>query len=333
MPTVAVTGVAGFIGDAVARRYIDSGWNVRGLDLRKPDSSDPLTPSPNPRVEYLMGDVTDPQALGELVTGADLVIHTAALVAESGDWREFERINGHAPRAVAIAARDAGARAFVHLSSVMVHGFDFPPECDEAGPLDPARNPYCASKIVSERLLQGLDSPGGFHVHIIRPGDVYGPLSMPWIIRPVQHLRSGTYLQISRSVINHLYIDNLLDAIEVVVAGGEDTNARTYIATDGVATPARDFWQPYADALGKRTLVTVPGWLAEPVVGAVAAVLPVGLRRRLDLDRQSIRYLRRKSRYSAQALRSLGWQPRVDLQEGQRRSLAWLRQVGLLPAS
>jgi len=44
MTTVAVTGVSGFIGDAVARRYADAGATVRGLDRRRPDSADPLTP-------------------------------------------------------------------------------------------------------------------------------------------------------------------------------------------------------------------------------------------------------------------------------------------------
>ena len=49
MTTVAVTGVSGFIGDAVARRYADAGATVRGLDRRRPDPADPLTPDADPR--------------------------------------------------------------------------------------------------------------------------------------------------------------------------------------------------------------------------------------------------------------------------------------------
>ena len=333
MPTIAITGAAGFIGDAIARRYADAGWRVRGLDLRAPDDADLLTPAPDGRVDYRVGSVTDTDAVTGLVEGADVVVHTAALVAESGDWSTFMRLNGAVPRDVAIAARDAGVSSFVHLSSVMVHGFDFPQDCAEDGPLDPAGNPYCASKIVSERLLQGIDVPGTFNVHIIRPGDVYGPLSVPWIVRPVQHLRSGTYLHIAGSVINHIYIDNLVDAIEVVVAAGAPVSGRPFIATDGAATPAGDFWGPYAALLGKHRLITAPGWLAEPIVGAAAAALPARLRARLDLDRQSIRYLRRRARYSNRALVSLGWRPRVMLPEGQARTAAWLERVGMLPAT
>lgn len=333
MTTVAVTGVSGFIGDAVARRYADAGATVRGLDRRLPDSSDPLTPHADPRVEYVVGDVTRPADIRRLVEGADVVIHTAAIVAESGDWRDFDRVNAQAPRWVALAARDAGARSFVHLSSVMVHGFNFPDGVAEDGPLDHAANPYCATKIRAEHLLRGIDVPGDFNVHIVRPGDVYGPYSTPWIVRPVQHMRDGTFLYVSPSAINHVYIDNLVDAIETVVSAGDALSGVPVTATDGSATPSREFYGYYADLLGMRFAPTVPGMIAEPVVGALAAVLPRGLRRRLDLDRESIRYLRRHGAYDTSRLRGLGWSPRVSLAEGRERTAAWLREVGLLPAT
>ena len=234
---------------------------------------------------------------------------------------------------VALAARQAGARSYVHLSSVMVHGFAFPDGCDEDGPLDHAANPYCASKIRSEFLLRGLDTPGEFNVHIIRPGDVYGPGSIPWIVRPIQHMRSNTFLYVDspRSVINHVYVDNLVDAIETVVDTGADASGKAFIVTDGEASLNRDFYGWYADQLGIRFAPSAPGWLAEPIAGFAAAALPESVRKRLDLDRQSIRYLRRKSAYSNARITALGWTPRVPLTEGRERTAAWLRQVGLLP--
>lgn len=333
MTTVAVTGVSGFIGDAVARRYADAGATVRGLDRRLPDPSDPLTPDADPRVEYVVGDVTRPADIRRLVQGADLVVHTAAIVAESGDWADFDRVNAQAPLWVALAARDAGARSFVHLSSVMVHGFSFPNGVPEDGPVHHAANPYCATKIRAEHLLRDVDVPGEFAVHIVRPGDVYGPFSTPWIVRPVQHMRDRTFLYVNPSSINHVYIDNLVDAIETVVAAGDEWSGVPLTATDGVATPAKEFYGYYADLLGMRFAPTVPGWLAEPAVGALATVLPDTLRQRLDLDRQSIRYLRRHGAYDTSRLRGLGWTPRVDLAEGRERTAAWLRHVGLLPAT
>ena len=333
MTTVAITGVSGFIGAAIAKRYADAGARVRGLDRRLPDEANLLTPDADPRVEYIVGDVSRPSDLRRLMAGADIAIHTAAIVAESGDWRDFDRVNAQAPRWAALAARDAGVRSFVHLSSVMVHGFDFPSGVSEEGPLDHAANPYCGTKIRAEHQLRDVEVPGEFAVHIVRPGDVYGPYSTPWIVRPVQHMRDRTFLYVTGSVINHVYIDNLVDAIEVVVAAGDELSGVPVTATDGVATPARDFYGYYADELGVRFAPTVPGWLAEPAVGGLAALLPESLKRRLDLDRQSIRYLRRSSAYDTSRLRSLGWTPRINLMEGQQRTAAWLRRVNLLPAT
>ena len=81
--TVAITGAGGFIGAQAAQRYAAMGWQVRGLDL--PGISQPHVH------ETLTGNITDPDALAQLVNGADLVLHTAAIVAESGDWSAFHQ--------------------------------------------------------------------------------------------------------------------------------------------------------------------------------------------------------------------------------------------------
>lgn len=319
---VAITGAGGFIGAHVARRYLAAGWEVRGLDLPgvvQPDG-----------VAAIPGSMTNDRDLASLVAGADLVLHTAALVAESGDWATFHRLNAMAPRQVALAAKNAGARSFVHLSSVMVHGFDYPDGSSEDAPLDPANNPYCWSKIMAEHALRGLDEPGQFNVHVIRPGDVYGPGSVPWVLRPVQHMRKRTFLYVDprRSVINHVYIDNLLDAIEVIVAGGADLSGQPVIVTDGERTLSGDYFGWFAKHIGSKRHLALPGWLAEPAVGALAGALPKNLSSALDLDRQSIRYLRRRGVFRIDRLLALGWTPRVSLAEGRRHTARWLSEHG-----
>ena len=216
----------------------------------------------------------------------------------------------------------------------MVHGFDFPEGCDEAGPLDPAGNPYCATKIRSEHLVLPLHSPGDFEVFVVRPGDVYGPGSVPWVRRPVEHLNAGTFLYVDprRSVLNHVYVDNLVDAVALMLADPTQAAGRPVIVTDGERTLARDFFGRLQDMTGVRWVPSLPGPVAEAVVGGAARVLPPRLSRRLDLNRQSIRYLRRRAAYSNRLVRSLGWEPRVGLDEGMARCEAWLRAEGLLPA-
>ncbi|MEZ5117514.1 MAG: NAD(P)-dependent oxidoreductase [Candidatus Nanopelagicales bacterium] len=337
-PVVAITGVGGFLGRAFARHHAARGAVVRGLDLPSVAAADPglaaELEATGPGGGLVVGDVTAESDVRQLVAGADLVLHTAAIVAESGSWVAFDRVNAVAPRTVALAAREAGAASYVHLSSVMVHGFSFPEGCAEDGPLDPASNPYCASKIRSEYLLRDLHDPGTFDVYVVRPGDVYGPGSVPWVRRPVEHMRNGTFLYVDPrdAVLNHVYVDNLVDAVDALLAaGGAVAGGRPWIVTDGPRTLSREFWGRFAELAGLRWAPSLPGWLAEPLVGSVAAVLPQSWARALDLDRQTIRYLRRRAAYSSAAIRSLGWQPRVDLDEGIERTAAWLRTEGLLP--
>lgn len=325
--TIAITGVGGFIGAAAAQRYLAKGATVRGLELPGVAVAE--------GIDVIRGTVTDPAVLRAAVEGADVVVHAAAIVAESGQWRTFHHINAEGPVLVAKTARAAGARSFVHLSSVMVHGFDYADGINEDGPMDPADNPYCWSKVNAEYALRNQSVPGEFSVHIIRPGDVYGPGSVPWVLRPIQHMSARTFLYVDpkRSLINHVYIDNLLDAIDIVVAGKDETADQAFIVTDGQRTLARDFFGYFADQMESFGHPALPGWLAEPLVGTLAFILPEKLRSRLDLNRQSIRYLRRRGTFDISRIRSLGWSPRVDLDEGRIRTAQWLADLGYIEPS
>ena len=113
MARVAITGVAGFVGSHVAEAALSRGFFVRGLDVidRAPAG-----------VERVVGDVGDAAAAARLCSGADFVVHAAAIVGEGGRKELFWRINVEGTRVVARAAREAGVRRFVHISSAMVYG-------------------------------------------------------------------------------------------------------------------------------------------------------------------------------------------------------------------
>lgn len=321
--TIAITGAGGFIGSAIARRYLERGWTVRGLDMPGV--------APIEGTQWISGDIRDDQIVDECVAGAQLVVHTAALVSESGDWAQFHELNAAAPKRIALAARRSGAQSYVHFSSVMVHGFDYRDGANEDDPFDPADNPYCWSKTIGEHSLRGVNDPGRFRVHIVRPGDVYGPGSEPWIKRPLRHMseRTFVYVDATHSVINHVYIDNLVDAIEVIVDAGDEAAGQAFIVTDGQRTLMRDFWGWFAERGSRRRHPELPGWVAEPAIGSLSRILPRGITQRLDLDRQSIRYLRRRGTFDTSRIRSLGWSPRVGLDEGRELTLRALTEAGI----
>lgn len=303
---IGITGT-GFIGTAAARRWRARGHAVRGVDLH-PDVHGEWAAA---GATTMAGDIADPAAMAEFCSGLDTVVHTAALVAEAGDLEVFRRVNVEGTRVVASAARDAGVRRFVHLSSVMVYGFDYPDGISEDGPLDGADNPYCITKIESEAVVADLHDPGTLDVFTIRPGDVYGPGSVPWVVRPYEAMTAGMWADIGSELtplINHVYVDNLLDGIEVILEAG--ASGQPLVITDRQRTTTAEFYAPLLRHAGLDPE-------AVPRISAADAVA-------FGLDPQAVRYLTRRGTYSADRVAALGYVPAVDLTEGMARTVASL---------
>jgi len=320
---IGITGVSGFIGRHLADRCVAEGGAVRGLDLQS---------TGNPAVEFVRGSVTSPEAVQKFSDGCNIVLHTAAIVKEGGDPQLFEQINVQGTRTVVQAARLAGVRRFVQISSVMVYGFHFDGVVDEESPLRGEGNPYCQTKIDSEEAALSEHRVGDFDVTAIRCGDVYGPGSIPWTIRPVQMMKTGifTLADGGRGILNHVYIDNLIDGILLAVHSPKTGTA--FNLTDDRATTCREFFEYYGRMLGHRRLRSGPAFLlktglriaagCQRLVGKEPWVLP-----------DSISYLTRRGTYSiAKARKHLGFEPRIDLPEGMQRTHQWLMAEGLIPA-
>lgn len=302
--TVGITGT-GFIGTALARRLRAAGVAVRGVDLR----AHPDTTWADMGAVTTVGDITSADDMAAFCQGLDTVLHTAALVAESGDMDVFTSINVDGPVTVATAARNAGVRRFVHFSSVMVYGFDYPDGIDETGPTDGANNPYCITKIASEQAVLALHDPGVFDVFIIRPGDVYGPGSVPWVVRPFEAMQSGLWASIgadAKPLINHVFIDNLIDGIAVVFESGR--SGEPFVITDQRRTTTTEF---YGRLLAMAGIAEVPSVTADEALS-------------FGLDPEAVRYLMRTGQYSADKVASLGYVPAIDLDEGMAITRAWL---------
>ncbi len=207
MTTIAITGIGGFIGLRMARRALRMGWTVRGIDL---------SPAGVARAAQLgatatVGDVNDAAALTEVFAGCDLVFHTAAVVQEDGPWQLYDRVNNQGTHTVCTVARAQGVPRLIHLSSIMVYGFDYPDEVNEAGPFDVKGNPYNETKLSSERIALSFNDPAqGFGVIVIRPGDVYGVGSVPWVMRPLEAIQKHQFMLPDRGHAGgkHVNVDN-----------------------------------------------------------------------------------------------------------------------------
>jgi nucleoside-diphosphate-sugar epimerase len=310
--TLFITGIGGFIGTRLAERALELGWTVQGIDNSQ--GAVERARRAGPKVE--LASIEDEPAVARALRGAQVVVHTAALVRESGPLIEFRRVNVSGTVRVARAAREAGVHTFVHLSSVMVYGFDYPNLVDELGPLRGEGNAYCQTKIESEDAVLPLNQPAHFGVIVIRPGDVYGAGSVPWVTRPIAMMRRRMFLLPlrGRGIINHVFVDNLVDAIFLAIRAR--AFGRAFNVTDGRATTCDEYFGKLAELAGLPAPRSAPAKLLEGIGAGTALARKLGLT--LDpLSPDSVRYLMRPYAYSIErARRELGYEPAVDLEQG-----------------
>ncbi len=318
---VFVTGASGFIGRKLADRYAGLGAEVVGVDL----AADPVR-------GVVAGDISQPGDWQRAVAGCDLVIHTAAVVSYAVTLDAAWQANVVGTRNVLDAAARAKVRRLVHFSSVVVFpDLEVPGGMDERAPVSTDGRPYIDTKVAAEQVVLQAHAAGEVECVIVRPGDVYGPGSRPWVIKPVEAIKRRAFMLPAGGTGNFtpVYVDNLIDGVTLAAASPKAAG-EVFTISDGTVVTCAEFFGNYFRMLGMRGPMTVP----TPVAMAVAATMDRSVRligRRTESNPDTMKYFTRRGSYSITKARSvLGYEPVVDLSEGMRRTEAWLRDEGFL---
>ena len=162
---VLITGGSGYFGIALRDQVLRAGCAVRVFDLN--DSED--RPA---EVEFRRGDIRDFEAIAASCQGAEVVFHCVAQVPLAKDRRLFEGVNIGGTENLLRAARAAGVRKVIYISSSAVFGVPKQNPVTEATEPAPGeaygRAKYEGEKLCGEFARRGLD------VSIIRPRTILG---------------------------------------------------------------------------------------------------------------------------------------------------------------
>jgi dTDP-glucose 4,6-dehydratase len=310
MVNVLVTGGAGFIGSNFVRHALTAhpDWRVTTLDKltyagRLENLQGVLD---HPRHEFVKGDVADPAVAGALVTASEIVVHFAAethvdrSLLNAG---EFITTDVYGTFVLLEAAREAPKlRKFVQISTDEVYGSVPEGSSKETDELRP-RNPYSASKAGADRLAYSYWATYQVPVVITRASNNYGPNQFPEKViplfitnalddRPVPLYGDGL------NVRDWLHVSDNCRALDLIIEAG--TPGEVYNVGGGNHVKNVDLTRRILQLLGK------PESLIQPVADRP------GHDRRYSVDTAK--------------LHALGWQPRINFEQGLEDTVSWYRQ-------
>jgi nucleoside-diphosphate-sugar epimerase len=172
-----VTGGAGYIGSTLVRLLLENGHQVRVLDSLMYGGDSLLGCWPNPKFEFIKGDIRDESALDAAVRGVEAVVHLAAIVGDPAcarDPEETRAVNLEASLSLLGKSRAAGVERFIFASTCSNYGrMDDPSQlADETWELRPV-SLYAETKVAVEEAILDLQSTD-FTPTVLRFATVFG---------------------------------------------------------------------------------------------------------------------------------------------------------------
>jgi dihydroflavonol-4-reductase len=324
---VLVTGASGFTGGHLARMLAQRGYNVRAL-VRTMTQADALAAD---GIEPAIGDLSDRPSLNRASKDVEVVYHIAAVYRQAGLPRSTYRIvNATAVGDLVGAAAAAGARRLVHCSTVGVHGDIEHPPANEDAPLRPG-DIYQETKVEGEQVAREAGHRSGLPVTIARPSGIYGPGDRR-LLKLFKGIARRRFVVLgSGDIFYHLtYIDDLIEGFRLCGEVPAAAN-RTYILAGAEVTTLNELIRKIAHhahvAPPSVKLPVWPFWMAGAACEAV--FVPLGVEP--PLYRRRVDFFTKSRAFDISRARSeLGFTPRVSLDEGIRRTLAWYREHGWL---
>jgi len=316
---VFISGGAGFIGQCLARHFRENGSEICGIDRYA-----------LPEFNIEQGELALPSTWKRLLKGCDLVIHTAAVVSNALSYDETWKVNVAGTKALLDATVELGdTKRFVHLSSVAAMGFEHTGLIDEDLPLKTINHPYCDTKITSEHLVLSYHASGKIPCTIIRPADVYGPGSKPWILTPIEELRRKTFMA-PEGMFGPVYIDDLINGI-YLAAIKKSGEGETFIISGFGEVSNQDYFSYLGKMLNINKIRSMNNTLGIFLTGTAEKLVNL-LGKTTEINPNSVRMLSRPSAdYShAKASKLLNYQPQVDLKEGMQHCEQWLKSEGFI---
>ncbi len=326
--TTLLTGATGFVGAAVLRRLIKTGYNVRALvrpnsDRRNLSGID---------CEIVTGDLAEPESLQRAAQGCEAVFHVAA------DYRlwvvdraKMNRVNVQGTVDLIRAAAAAGASRIVYTSSVAtlrLRDDGLPADEKSDAELPDMIGVYKQSKFLAEREVKRLVADEGFPVVIGKPTAPFGPgdVKPTPTGRMIIEAASGRMPAYVNTGLNVAHVDDV--AAGHLLAYDRGVVGESYIL-GGENRSLQWILETVAELTGRRPpRIRLPHWFITPIAYIVEGITRIRGAGEPMITVDAVRMARKPMYFSSEKARSaLGYSPRPAV-EALRDEIEWFRKHG-----
>jgi UDP-glucose 4-epimerase len=314
MALYLITGIGGFIGSSLARELLRRGEQVRGIDNFSTGKRENLTEILG-EIDFREADMLDLDAMQQACAGVDYVLHQAAIPSVPKSVLDpigSNRANVDGTVNVLVAARDAKVKRVVYAASSSAYG-DTPtlPKHERMTP-DPI-SPYAVAKLASEHYMISFYRCYGLETVALRYFNIFGPRQDP----------TSPY-----SGVLAKFITQMLDGKQPTMFGdGEQSRDFTYIdnAVDAnllacKAPAAQVAGKVFNVATGRRVTLNETFNLLKPLT-SYSGSPAYGAERGGDI-KHSLADI-------SAAKQHLAYEPKINFEEGLRRTVEWYRTADL----
>ena len=337
---ILITGASGFIGSFIVEEALRQGLETWAA-VRKSSSKAFLQ---DERIHFIELNLSSEEALKEQLQGHafDYVVHAAG-VTKCLHKEDFRRINteGTMNLVRAIMELKMPLKRFVYISSLSIMGaireqqpYTEIQENDTAQP----NTAYGKSKLEAEEWLSRLNKELGARNEellpyvILRPTGVYGPRERDYFMM-FKSIKAHTDFAVGyqQQDITFVYVTDVVQAVFLALEKGK--TGRRYFLSDGAVYQSSTFSNLIRKELGNPwwIRITAPIWLLRIITFCGEYIgRMTGRVTALNNDKYNIMRQRNWRCDITPAKEELGYEPKVQLEEGVKRSVKWYQENGWL---